>query len=1214
MATANPFSNAAPVGTSSKPNPFAPASSHFSQGSAQSTARTAMTTGFSNPFGGPSAPVTTAPFGAPPTDNTSSFTTFNSTKPQNKPRFGAPTQPASKRKPEPNGKPFGGARKTPEPNGTPFGAPAIPFGGPNKQQPSKPPKKAPHKPSPAPLSHLNGSSSSNPYASSIQQHLASNGIRPPKWPKDPDSNMTAMDNLMQKHKKYREDARTSLIKANLIDDPDKPKKLADALTFKGICDDMCPEYEKIKRIVQRDVKFAEKTDGKVDPSLMIKALARSAAGQEAPLPMDVLSIAACRNTLDYLLDDVLQSDDNLPTFHGFLWDRTRAIRRDFVFHSSTSDEEKLHQIYVLETIVRFHVVSLHLMSQKDFAPEGYSEKQEIEQLSKGLLSLQDIYKKCREEKRVKPPNEAEFVAYSIILYARDSSALSRVYRWGKELVDKSNEVRTAIALTEAIQNTWDDQGPEVGRPSDSLMPFETALPGYTTLFSTLEDVKVSYTMACFGEMLFGWVRQSILKTIHTAFWRPRIQVKDFTVDRLQRMLRFDTVDEVIEFVEKHGLEFDANDQGDLYMILVHKANFDMPHIPQSFSSLVEKKRSDRPITQVVREQVYEDGASQAVHETHEVQDNDDSLFVGNQPDVPPEAPSSSVLPSLEPKPPQGILSFEKPPAPAPPSIFPPPPNKSPNVFSAGLPTSPHPSTSPFNFTKPTPPLNSAPTPAPKPASQPSLPTFSAPAPTPADPPRPSIFPPPVRSAAPPSIFPAPRASTLAAPSSISAPASATPQPPIEPSAPAIPKPTSSLLPSSLSLGPPSSQTPPSSSTSTSAPKASTPSRTPSPKEESQRDAFDTFIPLKQSVKPKDKIKGFARWIALGDGGLLEQFLEVEVENLCMEVFAFYQDACDQKAAEEFRYNTMATRYGTMWRNITTRNVKRRQVIANRAKVQAWREKKIARDRESRLAEERKRKQPKPDKLKAFKKVVSAQQSSTDKQALKTALLGTGLLDGLRDPRLSAERLAHSTRSQPPSEISDIAETSSIVSGISSMSKTGKTARVLESLQQTERGHSNFRRSLPLPETKKRQSIGLDPYWMYKLHGQTLMPNGQILPEKIAKDIEQGRQYPKLYNSHPTSMSPPYATKRQRSASEAVDDSPPPGMSISKKSRVMPTSLEDGDEERRERLERVKRNDPETYALIISTRETSALLDDATEVLRDMNMRGVSEGVFATEEL
>ena len=155
-----------------------------------------------------------------------------------------------------------------------------------------------------------------------------------------------------------------------------------------------------------------------EPSRMVKAMARSAAGQDAPLPQDIRSVRALQRTLMYLIHDLLRDDDNLPSMHNFLWDRTRAIRRDFVFHSLMSADEMAIQVYVLENITRFHVTALHLLSRKGFAAEGFSQQQELEQLGKSLLSLTQAYDDCKA-KNIRCENEAEFRAYSILFNAND---------------------------------------------------------------------------------------------------------------------------------------------------------------------------------------------------------------------------------------------------------------------------------------------------------------------------------------------------------------------------------------------------------------------------------------------------------------------------------------------------------------------------------------------------------------------------------------------------------------------------------------------------------------------------------------------------------------------------------------------------------------------------------------------------------------------------
>lgn len=54
-------------------------------------------------------------------------------------------------------------------------------------------------------------------------------------------------------KKEREHLRKMYIKKGLIDDPDKPRRLEDAITFVGECQDMCPEFERYEREYQKNL-------------------------------------------------------------------------------------------------------------------------------------------------------------------------------------------------------------------------------------------------------------------------------------------------------------------------------------------------------------------------------------------------------------------------------------------------------------------------------------------------------------------------------------------------------------------------------------------------------------------------------------------------------------------------------------------------------------------------------------------------------------------------------------------------------------------------------------------------------------------------------------------------------------------------------------------------------------------------------------------------
>lgn len=532
--------------------------------------------------------------------------------------------------------PFGAGdpTKKPRPQDSRDGAPSNPFATRRSQSPSRPTSS-----SSTESSHFEAQPRVNvndPHAKRVYEQLRNDGISPPPWPSQPGNpqNKAEMAKFREKYEAYRVRVRASLTKAGIIDDPSKRKTLQDAIDFKGICEDMCPEYEKITRITEMDVHQPEKSSKTnwAKSRHMVKKLARSAAGQEAPLPMDVRSVLALRRTFDYLIDRLLRHDGRLPSLHGFLWDRTRALRRDFTFFSSFTPEEIKSQVYVLENIARFHVTALHLLSQEGRAPEDFVEQQELEQLGKCLLSLRDTYDDCNEQ-GITCENEAEFRAYYLVFHAYDPNILESLQRqWKPSLWRDSDEVRTAVSLVEALQNTQDFHGPLKGAPSLA------ASAAYNSYFRIIEDPSVSYTMACFAECHFPHLRRSILTAIKTSLARPKGATKDVTAEILNKFLRFDTVNEAIKFAELHDLEFgpgenNPSDPSQQYLILDNRRPLPHRRLQHQFSrSLVEKKRGSRPLPELIHKSVLEDpnAANAALN-------GEESLFVTDN-----EAPQTSI--------------------------------------------------------------------------------------------------------------------------------------------------------------------------------------------------------------------------------------------------------------------------------------------------------------------------------------------------------------------------------------------------------------------------------------------------------------------------------------------------------------------------------------------------------------------------------------------
>lgn len=490
------------------------------------------------------------------------------------------------------------------------------------------------------------------YAKKLNAQLQKDKIRPPQWlPQAGDpSKRGAVESLKDAYKKYRNRVYESLRKVDLIDDPEKRRRLEDALPFKGVCEDMCPEFEQIARIAEFDVKTEEKIKGPnglamwPEPSRMVKKFGRSAAGQDAPLPMDVRSVDALRRTTDYLFKDLLQNDNNLPSMHNFLWDRTRAVRKDFTFHSQKTKGEMEVLVYVFETITRFHAVSLHLLSQKGYANDDFDQKQEIEQLGRTILSLVEAYDTCREM-NVDCPNEAEFRAYYFLLNYHDPSIRMR------SLTEQSNgqpwfeshHIQTALSLIEAMDDLRDEKGPL--KPRRRIQMSDSGCGKY---FQIVEDPSVSYTMACIANVHFTYVRQNALKVLVKSYSRHRDAPRTITASILNEFLRFDSTEEAVEFAGLHGFEFTTDyPEGkkappEPYVRLDRKNKYvPSPRVKQAYSGgLIEKKRGSHSLSHVIYNTVYEERNEEKSAQTVDVNPADELFVTQSTPRLPTSSPSS----------------------------------------------------------------------------------------------------------------------------------------------------------------------------------------------------------------------------------------------------------------------------------------------------------------------------------------------------------------------------------------------------------------------------------------------------------------------------------------------------------------------------------------------------------------------------------------------
>ncbi|KAH4068259.1 hypothetical protein HBI56_117050 [Parastagonospora nodorum] len=387
--------------------------------------------------------------------------------------------------------------------------------------------------------------------------------------------------------------------------PEGQMRLSDSVKLYGLCTDMCPEYERVRRIVEDDVKPPECTPETEhlprkqripDESRMVKAYTRSAAGMDVELVSEIRSPPTCLKTLDYLMQRL--DNDAFDFLHSWIWDRTRSIRKDLRTQRIESKSDINILLTCLERSARFFILSAHQMarSQRD----DYVHQQDVEQLNQTITSLNERY---ADNRRINYPseNEAEFFAYRLVLaplfsksqYENDLQALPDHLR-------KNTRVKTAIVIHRAINAVI----------LDKSSSFNQAQANWKKLWSLIKSSRVSYLMACAAEFSFQRVRHTILDTLWRAYRygnqsRPQT-IESWTVAKLRETMAFDTDAETVEFCEMFGFQFNSVDGGPVFLDVTargfSKDSLDLVKgKDQIFSQgIVEEKRKGRAFSAVVQ--------------------------------------------------------------------------------------------------------------------------------------------------------------------------------------------------------------------------------------------------------------------------------------------------------------------------------------------------------------------------------------------------------------------------------------------------------------------------------------------------------------------------------------------------------------------------------------------------------------------------------------
>ncbi|XP_047145811.1 uncharacterized protein LOC100208238 isoform X1 [Hydra vulgaris] len=332
---------------------------------------------------------------------------------------------------------------------------------------------------------------------------------------------------------------TSSEKFEFLDAIDKSirKGLQDILkrtkSFKGCCQDMCPEKERYLREVRRQGSQFELSESSsnmdvvtIDPFKAVKEYSRSSADQEEPLPHELRPAPVLKFTMDYLICNIM--DEKYVTrydWFDFVWNRLRAIRKDI----TQQNLKCLTSIDLIEKCARFHIFCSHHLCEEDL--QIFDPKINLENLTKCLQTLKHMYEDLWNEKGISSPNEVEFRCYQILLNLNNADTLREAVCFREE-VRKSYQVKFALQVLLSVQEK-----------------------NYVRFFKLLK--LSSFLNASLIHSYFNQMRQVALSRMTNAFCLPKMPDTVYSQDRLQNLLCFNDTSELKGFCTHFGLSVDS---------------------------------------------------------------------------------------------------------------------------------------------------------------------------------------------------------------------------------------------------------------------------------------------------------------------------------------------------------------------------------------------------------------------------------------------------------------------------------------------------------------------------------------------------------------------------------------------------------------------------------------------------------------------------------
>jgi hypothetical protein len=369
----------------------------------------------------------------------------------------------------------------------------------------------------------------------------------------------------------------------------------------------------------RTKKFSDQVP---DENRMVKKFRRPAAGIEEQIPSDLRTPRCLKRTVNFLVDNVIGQASSMEAVHSFVWDRSRGIRNDFSVQQFDDLPSLKIQISCLERIVRFHILSRHLIGAKyKFITNSYDHHQDLEQGFKALYSLLAIYD-ILHSSSYRPPNEPEFQAYKILTMIDQGNmdAVQTLIRSWPDWLKAHSHIQHAYRIFEAAITATS---------SDKVAP-ALAQTNIMNFWSLIEQPQTTYLLACAAEIFFQLVRKSAMWAILRHFVKNKGQGGSYnwSLNDLKTPLGLDTEEEARELLDAHDISVITQGFGPPKLEVKTSGmsakklkEYKNPAIQFFVGRLVESKRSGRGEVDIINRP---DIPGVVIPDED---DDDDSLFV-----------------------------------------------------------------------------------------------------------------------------------------------------------------------------------------------------------------------------------------------------------------------------------------------------------------------------------------------------------------------------------------------------------------------------------------------------------------------------------------------------------------------------------------------------------------------------------------------------------